>query len=328
MERLHIGGWPLDRTRQNGKTVVKRRVSSWVTLAALVVLPAGMSAPVAARVAPATSSGTDQPADGLIPPTSASDFTAGQLERVIAGSWRSPPERARDVYRHPLATLQFFGIRPDQTVIEITPGGGWYSAILAPLLHDNGHYVAAVQAPASSAAAARYAVSLRRKFAADPALYGRAKVVEFEPDAPFFGAPGSADMVLTFRNVHNWVMADTAAAMFKGFYAVLKPGGTLGVVEHRADDDAPLATVEQSGYLPTRYVVKLSIDAGFKLQAGSDINANLRDTRDYPKGVWTLPPTFALGNKGRATYRAIGESDRMTLRFIKPAAKSAVDPAD
>lgn len=327
MKRLYIGGWPMKHTRQTGKTASTRGAFSWCVLACLVALLVGLSVPVAAKVAPATSSEADQPTDALIPPTSASDFTAGQLGRVIAGAWRSSAERARDAYRHPRATLQFFGIRPDQTVIEITPGGGWYSAILAPLLHDNGHYIAAVQAPASSDVAARYVASLRRTFAADPAVYGRARALEFDPAAPVFGPPNSADLVLTFRNVHNWVMADTAAAMFKAFHAVLKPGGTLGVVEHRADDDATLAAVEKSGYLPTGYVVKLAIDAGFKLQGGSDINANARDTKNYPKGVWTLPPTYALGDKDRATYQAIGESDRMTLRFVKPAAVHAADPA-
>lgn len=314
----------MEGTRQRGKVASTRAAS----VAGFAVLLVGLVAPLAARVTPAASSETDQPTDGLIPPTSASDFTAGQLGRVVAGSWRSPADRARDVYRHPRATLQFFGIRPDQTVIEITPGGGWYSAILAPLLRDNGQYIAAVQAPASSALAARYAASLARKFAADPALYGRAKVVKFDPVAPVFGAPASADLVLTFRNVHNWVMADTAPAMFKGFYAVLKPGGTLGVVEHRADDGASLETVKKSGYLPTRYVVKLALDAGFKLQGGSEINANAKDTKAYPKGVWTLPPTFVLGDKDRAKYQAIGESDRMTLRFVKPASGSSADAVD
>ncbi len=314
----------MEGTGHRGEVAWARTAS----VAGLVAVLIGLMAPLAARVAPATSTEMDQPAGGPIPPTSASDFTAGQLGRVIAGSWRSPADRARDAYRHPRATLQFFGIRPDQTVIEITPGGGWYSAILAPLLRENGQYIAAVQAPASGAGAARYAASLTHMFAAAPALYGRARVVEFDPAAPVFGAPASADLVLTFRNVHNWVMADTAPAMFKGFYAVLKPGGTLGVVEHRADEGASLETVKKSGYLPTRYVVKLALDAGFKLLAGSDINANAKDTKDYPKGVWTLPPTFALGNKDRAKYQAIGESDRMTLRFVKPASGSSIDAAD
>ncbi len=280
-----------------------------------------------AQAASAASPGQDQPANELVPPTSASDFTSAQLDSVLAGSWRSAPNRARDVYRHPKATLQFFGIRPDQTVIEITPGTGWYSEILAPLLHDNGHYIAAVQAPAGGGEARRDGDALHQKFAADAAHYGKAKFVEFDPKAPVFGAPGSADLVLTFRNVHNWVMADTAPAMFKAFFAVLRPGGVLGVVDHRADDNASLATVKQSGYLPTRYVVKLATEAGFTLDESSEINANPKDTKDYPKGVWTLPPTLTLGEQDKAKYQAIGESDRMTLRFVKPSVPASTGSA-
>ncbi|QAU24455.1 methyltransferase [Dyella sp. M7H15-1] len=260
----------------------------------------------------------DQPTGDLVPPTRASDFTASQLDAVLAGSWRSATNKARDIYRHPKATLRFFGLQPDQTVIEITPGGGWYSEILAPLLHDNGHYIAAV--PGGDGSEQRQdAATLRTKFGADATEYGKASIVTYNPKAPVFGAPGSADMVLTFRNVHNWAMAGTASAMFKAFYAVLKPGGTLGVVDHRAAEDARFDTVKNSGYLPTDYVIKLATDAGFKLDAQSDINANAKDTKDYPKGVWTLPPRLTLGVQDRAKYLAIGESDRMTLRFVKVA---------
>jgi predicted methyltransferase len=267
----------------------------------------------------------DQPTGDLVPPTSASDFTASQLDAVLAGSWRSAPNKARDVYRHPKGTLQFFGLQPDQTVIEITPGGGWYSEILAPLLRDNGHYIAAV-AGSNGSEEQQNAAELRTKFSADPTEYGKASIVSFNPKAPVFGKPGSADMVLTFRNVHNWTMAGTAPAMFKAFYAVLKPGGTLGVVDHRAAEGATLDAVKSSGYLPTDYVIKLATDAGFKLDAQSEINANPKDTKDYPKGVWTLPPTLTLGEQDRAKYQAIGESDRMTLRFVK-VAKAAAAPA-
>ncbi|MEO6927262.1 MAG: methyltransferase [Rhodanobacter sp.] len=293
----------------------------WGVLAA-ALLAFGLAVPtvVSAQAAPATSVEPDQPSNELVPPTSASDFTALQLDDVLAGSWRSASNRARDVYRHPKATLQFFGVRPDQAVIEITPGGGWYSEILAPLVHDNGRYVAAIQRPVGpDAEATRDKNALRRKFAGDVAEYGNAEFVEFDPKAPTFGAPNSADMVLTFRNVHNWAMADTAPAMFKAFFAVLRPGGVLGVVDHRAADGVTLAATKDSGYLPTSYVVKLATDAGFVLDGSSEINANPKDTRDYPKGVWTLPPTLALGDKDRAKYLAIGESDRMTLRFIKPS---------
>jgi predicted methyltransferase len=254
-----------------------------------------------------------QPAAKSVPSAS-----AGQLDAAIAGSWREPANRARDIYRHPKATLQFFGLRPNQTVIEIIPGGGWYSEILAPMLRDDGHYIAALEAPAGGEAK-RADETLRKKFAADPAEYGNARIVEFDPKAPVFGPPGSADRVLTFRNVHNWAEAGTAEAMFKAFFAVLRPGGVLGVTDHRAAPGATLDAVMSSGYLPTDYVIKLATDAGFKLVGQSEINANPKDTKDYPKGVWTLPPTLTLGDQDRAKYLAIGESDRMTLRFVKPA---------
>lgn len=297
------------------KTARFGAVRMTVLLAAALALPV-----IAGQTVPAASAEPDQPANMLVPPTSASDFTATQLDSVLAGSWRSPSSRARDAYRHPKATLQFFGVRPDQTLIEITPGGGWYSEILAPLLHDDGHYIAAVAASTHDGEDRRDDSALHRRFAADPAHYGKARIVAFDPKAPVLGPPASADRVLTFRNVHNWVMADTAPAMFKAFFTVLRPGGVLGVVDHRANDGASLDSVKQSGYLPTGYVVKLATDAGFTLDESSEVNANPKDTKDYPKGVWTLPPTLTLGEQDRAKYQAIGESDRMTLRFVKPEA--------
>ncbi|HET6431335.1 methyltransferase [Dyella sp.] len=298
--------------------MTSRFPGSWLAAAACTV---ALAAPASAQgVADAGASAQDQPADQLVPPTSAQDFTADQLDRVLAGRWRPDVERARDRYRHPKQTLQFLGVRPDQTVVEITPGGGWYSAILAPLLRDNGQYVAAVAAPPPGKPGS---TSLQRRFAADATAYGRATIVTFDPKAPVLGAPGSADVVLTFRNVHNWVMADTAPAMFKAFYNVLRPGGVLGVVDHRAADGTALAKVKSSGYLPTASVVKLATDAGFTLEGTSEINANPADTKDYAEGVWTLPPTLTLGDVDRAKYQAIGESDRMTLRFVKPDAPAA-----
>jgi predicted methyltransferase len=245
--------------------------------------------------------------------------SAEQYAQVLKGSWRAPENVARDGYRHPQQTLQFFGLGPKQTVIEITPGNGWYSELLAPLLKDHGQYVAAVQAPTVSDYARKNEEKLKGKFAAVPAQYSKAQVLEFDPKAPLLGDPASADKVLTFRNVHNWVLADTAPLMFQAFFKVLKPGGVLGVVDHRAKDGASLEDIKHSGYLTTDYVVKLATDAGFKLEGQSEINANPKDTKDYPEGVWTLPPALTLGDKDRAKYVAIGESDRMTLRFVKPA---------
>lgn len=246
-------------------------------------------------------------------------ISAKQYQNVLAGSWRDPANSARDGYRHPQQTLEFFGLGAKQTVIEITPGGGWYSEVLSPLLKDHGHYIAAVQAASTSAYARTSEENLKNKFAADPARYGKAQVVEFDPKAPVFGKPASADAVLTFRNVHNWVAAGTAPATFSAFYTVLKPGGVLGVEDHRAKDGADLQAIKDSGYLTTAQVVKLATDAGFTLAGQSEVNANPKDTKDYPGGVWTLPPSLRFGEQDKAKYLAIGESDRMTLRFVKPA---------
>jgi predicted methyltransferase len=258
------------------------------------------SAPVAEAGAPAATASATQ-----------------ALDQAIAGDWRAPKNTARDAFRHPRDTLAFFGIAPNQRVIEITPGGGWYAEILAPYLAADGHYTAALakpSRPAGEAAADQQAIAL--KFAADPTHYGRAATLEFDPKAPVFGPPASADAVLTFRNVHNWVMGGRQAAMFAGFFDVLKPGGVLGVADHRANAGA--ATDGRNGYVTEQQVIDYATSAGFKLDARSDINANPKDRKDYPKGVWTLPPTLTLGDVDKATYLAIGESDRMTLRFVKP----------
>jgi predicted methyltransferase len=244
------------------------------------------------------------------------------LRQAVAGSWRDPANVARDRYRHPLETLSFFGVQPGQTVVEITPGGGWYSEILAPLLRENGQYVAAVVDPMALAAGGgrdyqqKAKSRLEAKFAAAPAQYDHARVVAYDPKAPAFGAPGSADVVLTFRNVHNWRSAGQAEGMFRGFFAVLRPGGVLGVVEHRANGD--VADDDKSGYVGRQQVVALAEAAGFRLDAQSEVNANPKDTKDYPGGVWTLPPTNNHDDADDAKYQAIGESDRMTLRFVKP----------
>jgi predicted methyltransferase len=251
-------------------------------------------------------------------PPSTFDITDQQFATVLKGDWRLPQNAARDQYRHPTQTLQFFGLRSDQTVIEITPGNGWYSELLAPLLKDKGHYVAAIVDPTISDYANKSATSLKQKYAADTAHYAKVDILEYTPKAPVFGKPGSADSVLTFRNVHNWVDEGNEAATFKAFYEVLKPGGTLGVVDHRAKPGTTAKDNEKNGYLPTDYVVKLAKDAGFTLAGESEVNANPKDTKDYPDGVWTLPPALVKGEQGKAKYLAIGESDRMTLRFIKP----------
>ncbi len=244
------------------------------------------------------------------------------LDAALQGAWRAPANVQRDSWRHPRETLAFFGLKPDQTVIEITPGGGWYSEILAPYLRERGHYIAAVVDPERMPAGGgrdyqqRTLDGLRKKFSAAPAQYDRVEVVPYAPNAPQFGPAGSADLVLTFRNVHNWRSGGQAEAMFKGFFDVLKSGGVLGVVEHRAARDVPVD--DGSGYVGQAQVIALAEAAGFRLDAQSEINANPNDTKDHPNGVWTLPPTNRHDAKDAARYQAIGESDRMTLRFVKP----------
>ncbi|HEX3895072.1 MAG TPA: methyltransferase [Rudaea sp.] len=266
----------------------------------------------------ATTRAPDQPANPP-PPQSATQATDAKLGSVLAGDWRGASNKARDQYRHPKETLDFFGLKPGMNLIEITPGGGWYAEILAPFLKGAGTYTAAIVTPKKKDGEdAQDMDALHKKFAGDASEYGDAKFVEFDGKAPNLGPDSSADMVVTFRNVHNWVMADTAPLMFKAFFNVLKPGGVLGVTDHRAAAGADLDKIKRTGYLPEDFVIKLATDAGFKLEGKSEINANPKDTKDYPENVWTLPPTFALKDKDHDKYAAIGESDRMTLKFVKP----------
>ncbi|WP_240096432.1 class I SAM-dependent methyltransferase [Thermomonas flagellata] len=270
----------------------------------VLVLTALLAGACAATPPPARSA--DEAAPATVDPA---------LQAAIDGAWRSPANRARDAYRHPAQTLTFFGLRPTDRVIEISPGAGWYTEILAPYLRAQGQYIAASAPPAPGRAN-----PLEALFLADPAHYDRAELREYDPKAPQLGPPGSADLVLTFRNVHNWVAAGTAPAYFQAFFEVLRPGGTLGVVDHRAKPGTDLATMKKSGYLTEALVIQLARDAGFVLDARSEVNANPRDSADHPNGVWTLPPTNRHPPEQAERYRAIGESDRMTLRFRKPAA--------
>lgn len=231
------------------------------------------------------------------------------IAAAVAAPTRTPANVARDRYRHPAETLAFFGVTPTQTILEFIPGGGWYTEILAPLLRDKGLLYAA-QAPG------RGYDAIAAKLTADPATYGKVKLVAW----PAKGAipDGSVDTILTFRNVHNMVMNDQAEATFQRFFQLLKPGGVLGVVDHRLPEDRDGALEKTSGYLKVSTVRRLAEQAGFVLEAQSEINANPKDTANWPKGVWTLPPNFREGEVDRARYAAIGESDRMTLRFRKP----------
>ncbi|WNO53361.1 class I SAM-dependent methyltransferase [Stakelama saccharophila] len=236
------------------------------------------------------------------------------LQQAIAAPGRSPENVARDRFRHPAATLRFFGVEPDDTVVEIWPGGGWYTEILAPYLRARGTLWEAAPMPDGLKA-------IRRMQAETPEVYGTIRTAAFPATSGQSGVPdGSADVVLTFRNAHNWQMAgpETAQAAFDQMYSMLKPGGTLGVVDHRLGEDQTGIAEGDSGYMKAGTIIAYAEKAGFKLADRSDVNANPKDTHDHPKGVWTLPPTYSLGDTDRAQYAAIGESDRMTLRFVKP----------
>lgn len=242
------------------------------------------------------------------------------IDQAMIGAHRSEANKARDKYRHPKETLLFFGLRPDMTVVEITPGAGWYTEILAPVLKADGMLYAAVfEATDRSPEFLRVMDrDYRSKLAANPEIYGAVKLSVLAPDAMQIAPPASADMVLTFRNVHNWAKAGTADDMFAAFFRALKPGGVLGVVDHRAKPGTAFQAQIDSGYLTEAYVIETAEKAGFRLDNKSEINANPLDTKDHPEGVWTLPPTLRLGNRDRSKYLAIGESDRMTLKFVKP----------
>ncbi len=245
------------------------------------------------------------------------------IDRAMAGSHRSDANKARDKYRHPKETLLFFGLNPNMTVVEVWPSAGWWTEILAPVLRDGGQYYSAWFA--TQAKGAPDFLKEREKgfdamLAGRPDLYGKViKTALLAPEYVEIAPKGSADMVLTFRNVHNWAKAGNADAMFKAFYDTLKPGGILGVKDHRAKPGTPFEKQIETGYMTETWVIETAQKAGFKLDNKSEINANPRDTADYPGGVWTLPPTLRnIPDGEKPKYLAIGESDRMTLKFVKP----------
>ena len=252
-------------------------------------------------------------------------FANPALDAAIAGDHRSDENKARDMYRHPKETLEFFDVQPDMTVIEIWPGTGWYSEILAPYLKEEGRFIAA-QFGANPPfgyqrrAYGKYLTTLGQ----NPKLYRQVEITEFGyPYALSLGPNGSADRVLTFRNAHNWVSelypdGHFAPLAFKSAFDVLKPGGVFGVIDHRWDDPDNEDPLSGNGYMSEARIIALAEAAGFELEARSDINANPKDSKDYEKGVWTLPPVLAEGDTEKARYLEIGESDRMTLKFRKP----------
>lgn len=242
------------------------------------------------------------------------------LAAAIASPSRTPANLARDRYRHPAETLSFFGVKPSDTVVELWPGGGWYSEILAPYLASGGGRLVLATLDGQLGGVAK----LQQ---AHPAVYAGVSAAVFPAfDAAAARVPdGSADVVLTFRNVHNWRMGyrrddkqDYSAEALRQIYAMLKPGGILGLVDHRLPENASDERERTSGYLKVSTVRRLAEAAGFRLVGSSETNANPKDSADWPDGVWTLPPSLQLKDKDRDKYLAIGESDRMTLKFVKP----------
>jgi len=277
-------------------------------------------------VAPAATDVADETAPAL-------DVWAAALE----GAHRSGDNKARDQYRHPKETLQFFGVTPSSKVVELAPGGGWYTEVLAPLLNAEGQLTVSIADPAGpeSYYGTRQAKAMleRQKTEADQfgnmlALYvdnaivlgDEGKVKSIKINAMDLGAAGSADTVLTFRSSHGLYNREAIDLVYKAAFDVLRPGGVFGVVQHRAAEGADPSVTAKMGYLPEATVIDAAKKAGFELAEKSEINANPKDTKDYPKGVWTLPPSLTEKDKDREKYTAIGESDRMTLKFVKPGA--------
>lgn len=246
--------------------------------------------------------------------------TRAAIAAAAVGDHRSEAHIARNAHRHPVETLSFFGLRRDMTVIEVLPGALWYTEILGPVLRDEGQLVVAVydvDLPDQPEYRLRGHQNMLKRFREEADVFGEPRIAKLTaPQSIDLGPPESADMVLTFRSNHGWIRARAAEDVYDAFFEVLKPGGVLGVVQHRAgpktDPDA------FTGYVPQEQVIELARDAGFVIEASSEINANPRDTADHAGGVWTLPPSLRLGEQDREKYLAIGESDRMTLRFRKP----------
>ena len=258
--------------------------------------------------------------------SSAAPGRALTLEAVAAGSWRSAEDRARDRWRHPVESLRFWRVRPGATVVEFWPGAGWYTDIIAPFLHATGGAFYAADVQPDSPAAREVSAAYRRKLEADPGLYGAVRFTSFGLTSGPVAPAGSADVVLFLRNLHDWMAGGIAEKAFRDARRALKPGGILGVEAHRAASGGVQDVLAANGYVQEAYVKQMAQEAGFAFDGASEINANPKDTRDHPFGVWTLPPTRRSAPRGKpadprfdhAKYDAIGESDRMTLRFAKP----------
>jgi predicted methyltransferase len=245
------------------------------------------------------------------------------LRAAIDGPQRSDKERVRDVYRHPLETLAFFGVRDDMRIVELWPGGGWYSSILAPLVRERGALIVASGDPSGDPKAEpnQDAKAFVARAARQPEVFDRVTRVVVPTSGEIdLGPPGSVDAVVTFRNLHTFVWLSMDRQILAAAFRVLKHGGILGLTDHRAavGGSTDPKTLGNSGYIPEAYAIQVVEAAGFRLVAKSEINANPKDTKDYEGGVWALPPTYTNGEKDHARYEAIGESDRMTLKFVKP----------
>ncbi len=260
-----------------------------------------------------------------MPVLALSHTVSERVGQAMDGNHRSDTNRARNVYRHPVETIEFFGFRDGMKVLEIWPGAGWYTEVLAPAIRDHGAFIVATWDPGVEGQPDyhyRLPKEMAETFAASPELYDQVEVVYYSPpESASLGEAESVDMVLTFRNTHGWVGSGIAQDVFNEFARVLKPGGVLGVVQHRAPDGTDPAETVEMGYVSEEAVKTMANNAGLVFEAASEVNANPRDTRDHPEGVWTLPPTLRLGEVEREKYAAIGESDRMTLRFRKPASE-------
>lgn len=261
------------------------------------------------KQAPASNTAESMVSPAVVP----SATTSAALTSALAAPNRKPENIQRDAARHPAETLTFFGIAPTQNVIELWPGGGWYTEILAPYLREQGKLSAVVPT-------GNYLQPYKDFIASQPAVYDRVQLVEVSPpDTLTLGPDGSADVVLTFRNIHGWVNNGYAKQVHEAVFKVLKPGGVFGVVEHRAKPGSSAEESAKSGYVSEEATIKLATDAGFVLDGKSEVNANPKDTKDHPNGVWSLPPSLKGGEVDKDKFVAIGESDRMTLRFKKPA---------
>jgi predicted methyltransferase len=263
------------------------------------------------------------------PPGGAKAGAPMTIDQAAAGPWRSAEDKARDAWRHPAESLQFWDLRPGQTVVEFWPGAGWYTDILAPFLSaTNGKlYAADLQGDPADPAAAEIVAAYRHKLREKPRLYGAVEITAFGPTSGPVAPASSADLVLFLRNLHNWMAAGIAEKAFHDAFAALKPGGVLGLEEHRAEPGGVQDVLAANGYVQQAYAIQMGKEAGFILDAASEINANPKDTKDHPFGVWTLPPVRRSSLRGQpddaafdhARYDAIGESDRMTLKFVKPS---------